>query len=119
MSYVINRYSGSQLTVIDDATLDTSTSVTLVGRNYTGYGEVQNENFLFLLENFSNRNAPPRPLSGQLWYDTVSNRLNIYNGDDWRSAASADVSDVPPVATSGAIWLDTTSNQLYVYNDGW
>lgn len=119
MSYVINRYSGSQLTVIDDATLDTSTSVTLVGRNYTGYGEVQNENFLFLLENFSNKIAPPRPISGQLWYDTVSNRLNVYNGDDWRSAASADVSDIPPIATPGAIWLDTTSNQLYVYNDGW
>ena len=119
MSYIINRYSGSQLTVIDDATLDTSTSITLVGRNYTGYGEVQNENFLFLLENFSNRLAPSRPISGQLWYDSANQRLNIYNGDTWRSAASADVSDTAPAATPGAIWLDTSSDQLYVYNNQW
>lgn len=119
MSYVINRYSGTQLTTVDDATLDTSTSITLVGRNYTGYGEVQNENFLFLLENFSNRIAPSRPISGQLWFDTANNRLNVYNGDAWRSAASADVSDLPPAPNPGALWLDTTTEQLYVFNSGW
>jgi hypothetical protein len=49
MPYIINKYSGSELVVLQDGTLDTSTSIGLLGRNYVGYGEVQNENFLFLL----------------------------------------------------------------------
>ena len=60
MSYVINRFSGQQLVVLEDGTLDTSTSIGLLGRNYVGYGEVQNENFLFLLENFANASPPAR-----------------------------------------------------------
>ena len=51
MPYIINNYNGSELVVLQDGTLDTSTSIGLLGRNYVGYGEVQNENFLFLLEN--------------------------------------------------------------------
>jgi hypothetical protein len=119
MSYVINRYSGSQLVVIDDATLDNTTSINLVGRNYTGYGEIQNENFLFLLENFANSNPPFRPISGQLWYNTTTKTLNLYSGDSWRSAASADVSSTAPDATQGAIWLNTATNQLFIQNNGW
>ena len=49
MPYIINKYNGSELVVLQDGTLDTSTSIGLLGRNYVGYGEVQNENFLFLL----------------------------------------------------------------------
>ena len=50
MAYVINKFSGQQLVVLDDGTLDTTTSLGLVGRNYVGYGETQNENFVFLLD---------------------------------------------------------------------
>ena len=49
MAYVINKFSGPRLTILEDGTLDVSTSIGLVGRNYSGYGEVFNENFLFLL----------------------------------------------------------------------
>ena len=53
MAYTINKYSGATLVVVQDGTVDVTTDLTFVGKNYAGYGEIQNENFLFLLENFS------------------------------------------------------------------
>ena len=75
MAYIINKTNGAQLVVLEDGTVNTSTSVGLVGRNYTGYGEIQNENFVGLLENFANNNPPPRPLEGQTWFNTSLNTL--------------------------------------------
>lgn len=118
MSYLINRYNGEQLVVLEDGTLDTTTSLGLLGRNYTGYGEIQNENFLFLLENFSNDTPPFRPISGQLWYNRQDGSLNIYDGVEWRKSATAEVSDVEPAyKTNGSFWFDSDSNQLFVYNN--
>ena len=57
MAYVINKTDGTQLVVLQDAAVDSTTSLSFVGRNYVGYGEIQNENFLFLLENFANISA--------------------------------------------------------------
>ena len=51
MAYVINRYNTVQLSVVEDGTIDQTTDLKLVGKNYAGYGEIQNENFVFLLEN--------------------------------------------------------------------
>lgn len=120
MGYLINRYNGAELTSLDDGTLDTTTSLGLLGRNYSGYGEIQNENFVFLLENFANGTSPSNPISGQLWYNSSTGSLNIYDGDNWRSAAVTDVSDQPPpAATTGSLWLDTDTNQLYAFNTGW
>jgi hypothetical protein len=59
MAYIINRFDGTELTVLEDGTIDTTTSLGLVGRNYVGYGETQNENYVFLLENFANDAPPP------------------------------------------------------------
>ena len=53
MAYTIDRYSGVTLTTVEDGTVDQTTDIKLVGKNYAGYGEIQNENFLHLLENFS------------------------------------------------------------------
>ena len=119
MAYIINRFSGQQLVALQDGTLDTTTSIGLVGRNYTGYGEIQNENFLFLLENFANENPPARPLNGQTWFDTITNTLNIYNGEDWNAVGSAVVNAESPAEALGALWLNPDTNQLYVFNDGW
>lgn len=119
MAYIINRFSGVQLTVLEDGTIDTSTSLNLVGRNYTGYGEIQNENFLFLLENFSNINPPSRPLSGQTWFNTSNSTLNVYDGSNWKAVGSAVVADIQPPESEGALWIDSTTNQLYTYNNGW
>jgi len=116
MPYVINRYNGTQLVVLEDGTLDTTTSLGLLGRNYSGYGEVQNENFLFLLENFANGAAPIRPLSGQLWYNSTTSTLNIYDGASWKSASAADVSTSEPPTGTGSFWFNPDTNQLFVYD---
>ncbi len=118
MSYVINRFSGQQLVVLEDGTLDTSTSIGLLGRNYVGYGEVQNENFLFLMENFANDSPPARPLSGQTWFNTFTNSLNVYTGDEWAPVGTAIVDTTEPTGFDGGLWYKSTTDQLFVYKDG-
>ena len=48
MAYTIDKYNNTQLTVVADGTIDQTTDLKLVGKNYAGYGEIQNENFVFL-----------------------------------------------------------------------
>ena len=116
MAYVINKFSGQQLVVLDDGTLDTTTSLGLVGRNYVGYGETQNENFVFLLENFANTAPPSRPLVGQIWFNTTDDTAYAYDGTQWNPIGSATVSSSAPSNTNaGALWLKTPINQLYTY----
>jgi hypothetical protein len=116
MAYVINKFSGQQLVVLDDGTLDTTTSLGLVGRNYVGYGETQNENFIFLLENFANTAPPSRPLVGQIWFNTTDDTAYAYDGTQWNPVGSATVSpSAPPNNNAGALWLKTPINQLYTY----
>ena len=122
MPYIINKYNGSELVVLQDGTLDTSTSIGLLGRNYVGYGEVQNENFLFLLENFAGTNPPARALEGQTWYDSVNNKLNTYDGTNWVPVGAATASEnAPSGPTEGALWYKISTKQLYVYSSisGW
>ena len=78
MAYTIDRYSGVTLVVVEDGTVDQTTDIKLVGKNYAGYGEIQNENFLHLLENFSGAAQPPKAISGQIWYDATSSKLKFY-----------------------------------------
>lgn len=120
MSYLINKSDGSTLTTIEDSVLDTTTSIGLVGRNYIGYGEIQNENFVFLLENFSGENPPARPIKGQAWYDSKNSKLNVYNGTNWVPVGAATTSDSPPVEVLGSFWLKNSTKQLYVFTgNGW
>jgi len=117
MAYIINKFSGEQLIVLEDGTIDTSTSLGLVGRNYVGYGETQNENFVYLLENFAGDSPPQRPLTGQLWFDTDTKLANIYDGVNW-NPIGVKISDTEPVdPNAGSLWFDTESNQLKIYND--
>lgn len=120
MSYIINRYNGTELVVLQDGTLDTTTSIGLVGRNYVGYGTQQNENFLYLLENFANDQPPARPISGQTWFDTSSNTLNVYDGTAWHPVAAAVSPTAPENPAAGSLWLKTPIDQLFVYDgDKW
>ena len=117
MAYIINRFDGTQLTIVDDGVLDISTPLGLIGRNYTGYGETQNENFVFLLENFANNAPPARALRGQIWYNTTEKALKTYNGTDWLSIGNATVAELEPAHSSGGLWLNSVTNQMYV-SDG-
>jgi hypothetical protein len=120
MSYILNKTNGSTLVIVEDASINDDTDLVLVGRNYAGYGQFQNENFIKLLENFSNNSAPSRPIVGQLWYDNLSNRLNSYDGLSWKGVANLDVSYINPLDTknysNGDFWYDNFGQQLYVFN---
>jgi hypothetical protein len=117
MPYTINRYNGTELTVLEDGTINSTTSLNLIGKNYFGYGEVQNENFIFLLENFSNSVAPNRPISGQLWFDSLTKTVNVYDGVSWVPSSKAIVSEAEPESvTSGTFWLNSVSGVLSVWN---
>jgi hypothetical protein len=122
MSYIINKSDGSILLSVQDGTVDTSLSIALVGKNYVGYGEIQNENFVYLLENFAGPNPPSRPLSGQTWYDSENQIFNFYNGTSWFPVGAASSSDEAPEGVPGAFWFKTDSKQLYIFVDeitGW
>jgi hypothetical protein len=121
MAYVIDRYNGTTLTTVEDGTIDTTLDIRLVGKNYAGYGEVQNENFLHLLENFSGESKPPRPISGQLWYDSLSKKVKFYNGTNsetgWKAVSGANVqSGKPTGCVIGDFWWDSGNKQLYAHD---
>jgi hypothetical protein len=117
MPYIINKSDGTPLTTLEDGALDSSTSIGLLGRNYTGYGEIQNENFLHLLENFASPTAPSRPIEGQTWFDSTANVLNAYNGERWERIGSATASNIAPTNPAlGSFWYKTPIGVLYIWN---
>jgi microcystin-dependent protein len=125
MSYNINfsdQINNGAL-IVNDNSINTSTSLGFPGRNQKGYAVTISENFLHLLENFANTTAPLNPIKGQLWYDSTegSQTLMIYDGTSWKSAGALKKgSTQPDVSTSilGDLWVDTTNQQLYLYNGG-
>jgi len=117
MSYQLNKTDGTLLTDLIDGQIDTnSTNLVLVGRNYTGYGEFFNENFIKLLENFANTAAPSNPLTGQLWWDTNDQRLKVYDGTVWKASGGPFVQSTRPQMVAGDLWIDNLRNQLYAFD---
>ena len=116
MAYTINLTDGTIFATIADGTINTSSSMILVGKNYAGYGEFLDENFIHLLENGSNTTAPTAPLTGQLWWDKSTGLMKVYNGSTFKviSAATAK-SSAPTSNVQGDLWYDTVNAQLKVY----
>jgi hypothetical protein len=118
MSYIIRKTDGTTLGTILDGTVDiASTSLTLVGRNYSNYGQIMTDNLVALVENFAYGSSPSNPLAGQIWWDTSLTRLKVYTGSLWKniSSATADTS-APAGAITGDLWWDTINDQLSGYN---
>jgi len=117
MAYKINKTDGTILATVADGTIDTTTDLTLIGKNYAGYGEFFNENLVKLLENFSNTSAPASPVAGQMWWDKTNNLLKVYNGTTFKTVSSSTASaSTPSSGVTGDLWWDTTNGQLKVYN---
>jgi len=116
MAYTINLTDGSVFATITDGTYNQSSSVTLVGKNYAGYGEFLDENFIQMLENFSNTTAPTSPLTGQIWWDKTNSLLKVYNGTIFKTVSFSTASSSQPTSNvTGDLWYDTTNQQVKVY----
>jgi hypothetical protein len=117
MPYTVYKTNGVKLTIVEDGKLNISTDLQLVGKNYAGYGQVVNENFIKLLENFSNGTAPLNPLTGQIWYDSLTKRLKLYTGTKWNQYLATTISSNRPVdLTNGEFWFDSAALKLYIKN---
>ena len=118
MTYKINKTDGNVLAEIPDGQFDTgSSSLTLIGKNVTNFGQVFNENLVKLLENFSSSTEPEHPIKGQLWYNTSTGRVNVYDGNVFRASGGPLVSSIRPLnLVPGDLWINNETNQLWFYD---
>ena len=121
MPYTVNKKNNSASPssyTVQDGVVNTQTDLSLIGKGYAGYGETIAENFLHLLENFSNTAAPTKPIVGQLWWDSTNSKLKVYNGTAWQTAGgSAPYQSAQPSGiTQGDLWIDSDTGQMYFYN---
>ena len=118
MPYVIKKNDGNIVATVTDGTVDTSsTSLTLIGKNYKGIGEIYNTNLVYLLESFANSSPPNNQVKGQLWFNSSSSKLNVYDGSSWRPVGSPFVSNARPSnLVQGDLWIDSGSQQLKFYD---
>jgi hypothetical protein len=117
MTYKINKTDGTLLAEIVDSSVDqVTTDLTLIGKNVAGYGEFFNENLVKLLENFANTSEPNSPITGQIWFDTATNRLKVYDGNGFRIGSGPIVQGTAPRnVVQGDMWIDSLENRLYFY----
>ena len=118
MSYTITLTDGSTFETIPDGTINTSSSMTLVGKNYAGYGQFINDNIIRLLQNGANTTAPGAPLQGQLWYDQTTGTMKMYTGSTFKVISGATASSTAPSVSTvaGDLWYDSVNAQLNVYS---
>ena len=126
MAYNINLSNGTALIAggLTDGTIDqTNSSLTLVGKNYPGYGVFLNQNFVQLMENFAKGSAPTAPLPGQLWYDSTGKYLKVNTAASKGSTPAWKV--ISMITSSGSYtgtpvigeqWWDSTNLQLKVWS---
>ena len=121
MPYTVNKTNSSASPnsyTVQDGVVNTQTDLSFIGKGYAGYGESIAENFLHLLENFSNTSAPSKPIEGQLWWDSTNQKLQVYNGTAFQTAGGSAPyqSSAPANLAAGDIWIDSGTGQMYFYN---
>jgi len=111
--------------IVEDKTINTDTSLALMGRYYPGYSKHISENFLHLLENFASNNAPENPIRGQLWFDTDSTssppfpKLMMWNGSRWLSVGMVSRttdSNGPSSPADGDLWVDPLNHTMKIWD---
>ena len=122
MPYTVNKTDSSESPnqyIVQDAVVNTQTDIALIGKGYAGYGEVVAENFLHILENFSSTTAPLKPIKGQLWYDSLSQKVKVFTGTSFQPVGGANYTASSPAGLSaGDLWFNSSTQQLYVNNGG-
>lgn len=118
MAYTINRTDGTAIATVSDGQIDqASTDITLIGKNFSGFGEYINENLVKMLENFASDSQPVAPLTGQLWYDVTENRIKVYAGTEWRAVGTSALASQRPLdISSGDFWFNIVDRQLYFFD---
>ena len=121
--YIVNWSSNTKGAIsLPEQTLNSSsTSLVLTGRGLENYGEIQQENFIRLLENFAKSSAPDNPTIGQLWYqmDTTSARgqLKILSYVQDSTPVWENVFPIP-YANSTTYGLVKVGNNLNINSEG-
>jgi len=125
MPYDIKNYKGASIASILEGTVNTQTSLNLVGQNYKNYGQLIAENFMHIIENFA-RDMPPTNASvGQLWYKPKDGHLYILDQDvnnktKWKSLATLEIQSTDPAINSsgggytpreGDFWFNSASDK--------
>lgn len=118
MAYQINKTDGTIVSTVPDGQIDqSSTDLTLIGKNYSGFGEIYNENLIKLLENFASADTPTHPIRGQVWFDTSENRVKVYNGNEFIPVSSATIAGSQPLTLgAGDLWFNSIEKQLYFFD---
>ena len=118
MAYQINKTDGTIVATVADGQIDDrSTDITLIGKNYSGFGEIFNENLVKILENFSESTQPDHPLRGQIWFDSSESKLKVYNGISFVPVSSATISSTQPSTLAiGDLWYDDVGEQLFFFD---
>tara|TARA_Y100001938_G_C8091742_1_gene435453 strand:+ start:1998 stop:3470 length:1473 start_codon:yes stop_codon:yes gene_type:complete len=129
MAYDINKTDGTKIVTIPDGTSDNTTSLTLFGKSFSGFGEKLNENLVKLLENSAGTGAPSSPLMGELWFDTNTKQIKVYDGSSFKPTGGSKTGNTAPSSPSvGDLWTNTDDDQVFVYtgdtrshqaNSGW
>jgi len=118
MAYQINKTDGTIVSTVADGQIDDrSTDITLIGKNYSGFGEIFNENLIKILENFAESTQPDHPLRGQIWFDSSESKLKVYNGVSFVPVSSATISSTQPsTLATGDLWYDDVGEQLFFFD---
>ena len=115
MPYTLRKYDGTVLATLEDGVVDTaSSSIYLIGKDVTNYGTTQNDNFLWLVENFAGTIEPQNKVQGQIWFDKDSLQPKIYDGFEWRNITlSSTGASQATNASLGELRFDTITEQLF------
>jgi hypothetical protein len=118
MAYQINKTDGTIVATVADGQIDRlSTDITLIGKNYSGFGEALNENLIKLLENFASTTRPTHPIRGQVWFDTSELKLKVYSGTQFLPVSSATIANSQPTTLGvGDLWFNDVDAQLYFFD---
>lgn len=128
MTYTIKRFSYNDqetVAVVQDSSVNTSLDINLVGRNLFAYGEFQNENFVYLLENFAGLEPPPKAIVGQLWFSVADETLKVCtsiqnNSRQWKALGVVVSPEEPAGALEGTFWYHPTGKTLKLrYGGAW